>query len=32
LPKPGAQHAVLGAQVLDRFALAATDPAGDQQK
>src|ERR1019366_1526061 len=30
-PEPGAQHAVLGAQVLDRFALPATDPAGDQQ-
>jgi hypothetical protein len=29
-PEPGAQHAVLGAQVLDRFALPATDPAGDQ--
>jgi hypothetical protein len=30
-PEPGAQHAVLGAQVLDRFALPATDPAGDQK-
>jgi hypothetical protein len=30
-PEPGAQHAVLGAQVLDRLALPATDPAGDQQ-
>ena len=30
-PEPGPQHAVLGAQVLDRFALPATDPAGDQQ-
>jgi hypothetical protein len=30
-PEPGPQHAVLGAQVLDRFALAATDPASDQQ-
>jgi hypothetical protein len=29
--EPGAQHAVLGAQVLDRFALPAADPAGDQQ-
>jgi hypothetical protein len=26
-PEPGPQHAVLGAQVLDRFALPATDPA-----
>ena len=31
LPEPGPQHAVLGAQVLDRFALTATDPACDQQ-
>jgi hypothetical protein len=31
VPEPAAQHAVLGAQVLDRFALPATDPAGDQQ-
>jgi hypothetical protein len=31
VPEPGAQHAVLGAQVGDRFALPATDPAGDQQ-
>jgi len=30
-PEPGTQHAVLGAQVLDRVALPATDPAGDQQ-
>src|SRR5580704_10612997 len=30
-PEPGAQHAVLGPQVLDRLALPATDPAGDQQ-
>jgi hypothetical protein len=30
-PEPGPQHAVLGAQVLDRFALPATDPAGDHQ-
>ena len=30
-PEPGPQHAVLGAQVLDRFALPATNPAGDQQ-
>jgi hypothetical protein len=31
LPEPGPQHAVLGAQVLDGFALPATDPAGEQQ-
>ena len=31
LPEPGPQHAVLGAQVVDRLALPATDPAGDQQ-
>jgi hypothetical protein len=31
VPEPGAQHAVLGAQVLDRFALPTTDPAGYQQ-
>ncbi len=30
-PDPGPEHAVLGAQVLDRFALSATDPAGYQQ-
>lgn len=30
-PEPGPQHAVLGAQVRDRFALPPTDPAGDQQ-
>ena len=28
--EPSTQDAVLGAQVLDRFALPATDPAGDQ--
>jgi hypothetical protein len=31
VPQSGAQHAVLGAQVLDGFALPATDPARDQQ-
>jgi hypothetical protein len=30
-PEPGPQHAVLGAQVLDRFVLPATDPVADQQ-
>ncbi len=30
-PEPGPEHAVLGAQVLDRFALPATDPASDQR-
>jgi hypothetical protein len=30
-PEAGPGHAILGAQVLDRFALSATDPAGDQQ-
>jgi hypothetical protein len=30
-PESGPQHAVLSAQVLDRFALPATDPVGDQQ-
>ena len=30
-PQPRPQHAVLGAQVLDGFALGATEPAGDQQ-
>jgi hypothetical protein len=30
-PEAGLEHAVLGAQLLYRFALSATDPAGDQQ-
>ena len=29
-PGPGPEHAVLGAQILDCFALPTTDPAGDK--